>query len=516
MRIANWSLWLSVGATLVACSKGGNGDGPDGGSASSAAGGKTDAGTATKPDAGHPTSSSSGSTTTATAASVVTMRNIGRNGGTLEFTVTGSDPSGQTTEAQVQLLDASGTPVIAFDTNWDGMPDSASKLLHFDASTLGEKTFTQTITLPGLYALAPTIASATVALSNEGGQLGPTLTADLTSQGVDALNAKCDPNEVTDRCAAGMSCQSGSSGSSSSSKSSSASSASKAAPTCHASVAPSLTQVAYYGGANPAQLFSGSDPDEDLADITISFLDATGKSLLVDLGDGNPVAQALLDAHGSATGTSFVFASYPATNFTALVPRISAIATDSLGNSGAPVTASLAAQPTHSNGGTCDPYGIIGCVAGSVCSPGLPSAMNTCGTVASLQVAKCSAAAATATTGKLAAWGVAGGVSLWDPPIGCAIATEVGRPESLVTLKLTQPVNQLTLSTAVPETDFDTILYVLPACASSTAQALGCNDDTQGYSSTVTLTNVAAGTYTIVVDSATLQGGHFGLTIATQ
>jgi len=83
-----------------------------------------------------------------------------------------------------------------------------------------------------------------------------------------------------------------------------------------------------------------------------------------------------------------------------------------------------------------------------------------------------------------------------------------------VMLKVDHDVSSLTVSTATPETDFDTVLYVLPACASSSSQALGCNDDTQGYSSTVTLTNVPAGTYVVVVDSASSRTGHFGLSVS--
>jgi hypothetical protein len=57
---------------------------------------------------------------------------------------------------------------------------------------------------------------------------------------------------------------------------------------------------------------------------------------------------------------------------------------------------------------------------------------------------------------------------------------------------------------------------ILPACATSSAQAIACNDDDQGYPSTVTAMNVPAGTYTIVVDSAGPDSGQFGLTVATQ
>jgi hypothetical protein len=493
MRTTRLGLWLTVGATLVACSKGAGSAAPDGGGAStsgSSSGGKNDAGSSTTKPGGD------GGTSTAPLTPAVTLRNIGRNGQTLQLAVQGNDPAGNTTEAHVQLLDASGNPVTAFDTNWDGIADSSEQLLHFDQSTLGQKNFAQTITLAGLFAASPTIGSAVVAFSDIAGNLAPALTTTLHVQTVAALGAKCDVGEVTDRCAAGLSC-------------------SGTLSTCQATVAPTLTQVAYYGGTSPAQFFVGTDPDEDLMNITISFLDASGKSLAVDLvGDGDLVSQATLDARAAA-GTSFTYANNPVSNFALSVPKISAVAVDAMGHSGVPVVASRTTQPTHSNGGICDPYGVIGCETGSACSPGVVTAANTCGAIATLQKTKCTAAETPATSGTLAAWALVQGVSLWDPPVGCAFATEYNRPESLVTLKLTQNVSQLTISTAVPETDFDTVLYVLPNCATSSAQALGCNDDAQGFASTLKLTNVAAGTYTIVVDSATAQGGHFGLVVSS-
>jgi hypothetical protein len=289
-------------------------------------------------------------------------------------------------------------------------------------------------------------------------------------------------------------------------------------PTCQAGAAPSLSQVVYYGGANPSEIFVGSDPAETLSSITVSFLSAQGTALSVDpSGDGTagPVSSVTLDAR-SATGQSFYFQNNPAATFPAEVPKISVLATDSSGRSGAPVTASVTTQPMHGAGQPCDAYGIVACTVGNVCSPGLVGATNACGALPSLQTAKCSAAPLTTTGTVLAGWGTARGVSLWDPPAGCASGDSIGRPEGIVMLTLSHEANILTVSSATPETNFDTILYVVPACAASSAAALGCNDDSQGYSSTVTLTNVPAGTYTIVVDSAGAQGGQFGITISEQ
>jgi hypothetical protein len=427
----------------------------------------------------------------------VSLKNIGRHGETLFLQIQGSDPAEQTTEAHVQLLDSAGAPVVAFDTNWDGVLDSDATLLHFDQSALGQKTFTSTITLPNLFAGAPSIASAVVALSNVWQELSPSVAAMLEPQAIAAMNGSCDPNEISNRCADGLSCTG-------------------TTPTCQPASPPSFTHVAYYGGAVPTEVFEGANPAGALSSIDVAFLDANGNPVDVDLGDGTLVTSVSLPANG-VTDPTFSLVNDPAQTFTAAVSKISATPTDSLGRMGAAVTADLAMQPLAATARACDPTGLIGCYAADACSPGLVGANNVCAGVPTLQAAKCALASATTAVGVLAAWGVAQGVSLWDPPSGCILPTEVGHPEALVTLKLATAVTTLVVSTAVPETNFDTVLYILPPCASSSSQALGCNDDAPGggYASTLTLTNVAAGTYTVVVDSAAPAAGQFGLTVVT-
>lgn len=489
MGIRRPGLWLAAGTALLACSA----CSPGGGAKSQAGTGSGSSGS------GGSSGSSSGQPGGGGSNGQlgVTLQNSGRHGGELLFTVQGSDPAGQTTEVQVRLLDASNAPVIAFDTNWDGVPDSAEQRIHFDQSTLGQTTFKQTITLPRLYAKVPSIASAIVSLSDVNGNRSPAVTANLQPQAVRKQGAQCDPNTISDRCAEGLSCQGKPS-------------------TCQPATPPSLTQVAYYGGNTPAQLFLGADPAEDLVSLTVDFLDSNGKPVIVDLsGDGTPASSVVLDARG-APGQTFFLENYPVADFASAVPKISVTATDSFGKVSSPVVASLASQPVLTNGKACDARGFATCATDFVCAPGLLSASNRCTAVASLQTNTCSGAPEAMAAGLLAAWGLVEGVSLWEPPAGCAASTAVGRPESIVMLKLAHPLSKLTISTATPETDFDTVLYVLPGCAASAADALGCNDDTQGFSSTVTLTNVAAGTYAIVVDAVNAQAGHFGLTISTQ
>jgi hypothetical protein len=107
--------------------------------------------------------------------------------------------------------------------------------------------------------------------------------------------------------------------------------------------------------------------------------------------------------------------------------------------------------------------------------------------------------------------------SLWDAPVGCVSADPKGRPDGAVRLHLAAPVASLTLTTQLPGTDFDTNIYVLTGCAADSSAALGCNDDIPGTSaSTLVLTNVPSGDYTVVVDSFGAGGGHFTLGVTVE
>jgi hypothetical protein len=200
----------------------------------------------------------------------------------------------------------------------------------------------------------------------------------------------------------------------------------------------------------------------------------------------------------------------------------------------------MATAPVYKgSGSTCDPYGFVLCSAGTACSPGTVGATSKCTATSTLLKAECTNPTAISMNGVLAAWGQATGPSMFDPPAGCSMPTAINRPESVLSLTLPDDANTLTLSTATPETNFDTILYLLRSCTPLPASqtdvgaadagtkdagtidagppgSLGCNDDSQGYASTLTVTNVPAGNYIVVVDSVEAQGGTFGLTITVQ
>jgi hypothetical protein len=103
------------------------------------------------------------------------------------------------------------------------------------------------------------------------------------------------------------------------------------------------------------------------------------------------------------------------------------------------------------------------------------------------------------------------GYSAWEPPETCMSATAARRPEAVIKLHLAKAATKLVLSSAEPETQIDTGIVVLSKCTAAMDTALACNDDTVGYSSSVTLTNPQAGDYFVIVESVQADGGSFGI-----
>lgn len=457
------------------------------------------------PDAGSPGSPDAGGTDAGPLSANLSItsaraQNMGRRGNTLRIAVDGADKAKQTTSLVVRLLDTNGSEVVAFDTTWDGVPDSAQKRFRFDASTAGKATFSGVATIPGVFDPdAPSIAKVGVALEDATGAHSQEVIAPVSLQALAQEFDPCDVLKVTSRCAAGLAC-------------------SGAPATCRAGTAPALTKVAYVGGANPRMLFRGTEPDDDFASLAIEFLDAAGNPKSVDLiGDGTmSTGFTILGSTLANEGTFFV-ENLPIAGFDTKVPKLGSTPADQGSHAGARLVTAVAALPTKTSGQACDIDGFDVCASTLACAPGLASATNKCTAITSLRTAKCGAAALLdPAKGLSRAFGKVEGVSLWDAPAGCVTNDAVGRPESTVKLHLTTAATKLTLTTALPETNFDTSIYLLPSCASAGAGALGCNDDVQGASSTLVLSGVAAGDYVIVVDSVSRRGGDFGLSVTVE
>lgn len=434
--------------------------------------------------------------------SAVSARNMGRQGETIQLSISGSDPDGQTSALHVRFTDDNDQPAPMLDSDWDGVIDSAEGTFHFDASTLTSKTFDGVVTIPHIFGAKSKATKAHLSLENEAGIRSAETATPFSAQAVKAVGEACDKTLVESRCEPGLSC--GGEG-----------------PTCQPGAAPTLTSVAYFIGSSPRMLFRGEEPDEDIASITVEFLDNNSNpKTVVIAGEGQDATSASsisVDALSSGVGPTYLVEALPAASFTSQVPKIAAIAVDKIGRSSERVVASQAALPTRSSGQTCDADGFDACGGGLVCSPGIRTEKNTCKSASTVRSQKCKATPALdPSKGLTRAYGDAVGVSLWDPPSGCIPAEVTGRPEAAIPLVLSAPAAKLTISTALPETSFDTAVFLIPDCAATSAGALGCNDDEKGYSSTLTLKDVPAGKYTIIVESVQPKGGHFGVTVTVE
>lgn len=426
-----------------------------------------------------------------------TLRNVGRRGDKLQITVKGTDSAKITTSAKIDLLDETGAPIATFDTNWDGVADSASRRFMFDTPGMGQSAIDGTITIADAFSPISKVKKAKVSLVDEAGTATATIETTLEAQAVKGEGEACDPAKVTSRCQEGLSCGGTPSA-------------------CQAGVAPQLAQVAYFGGSSPRMLFRGAEQDEDLESLEIEFLDSSGNpKTVVIAGEGDTGVSASnfsIDVVDGFDTAAFFFESQPSPAFTSQVPKIATTAKDHIGRTSARVVTTLGSPTTRFAGQACDVDGFDACAAGTACSPGLPGATNTCTPIATIRTQRLAAFATLDPTAKTTTFGLVQGSSLWDAPTGCIPNDATRRPEAMVPLHL-GAASSIVVTTALPETDFDTAVFVVPASATSSAAALGCNDDVQGYSSTLELSGVPAGDYVVVVESVSRNGGHFGLSV---
>ncbi|HSO38801.1 MAG TPA: hypothetical protein VLT33_40000, partial [Labilithrix sp.] len=163
----------------------------------------------------------------------------------------------------------------------------------------------------------------------------------------------------------------------------------------------------------------------------------------------------------------------------------------------------------------CDARGFDACAAGLVCADDGAGATR-CADLAAARALRCASAPSITVGATLS--GTVAGASLWDPVEGCASADRRGRPEAIVRLHLDAPLPSLMLATLPASggagTTFDSVLSVLDGCGAAPT-TIACNDDDPSPTSRVTLTDVAAGDYVVVIDSLTRSGGAFELSATT-
>jgi hypothetical protein len=261
----------------------------------------------------------------------------------------------------------------------------------------------------------------------------------------------------------------------------------------------------------------GSDPDDDLATLHLEFRTATGAPAEVDT-DGDQILDGAsfdLNATGTSQNGGFFVRNQFGLSFDVTVARILVTPVDGQALSGEERSASVTNAPTRVTGEACDPRGFDTCSAAEVCVPATTGDRSICRSRADVRGERCETAPLLEPlAGATFTFLRARGVSTWDPPVGCANPQAVSRSEAVARLRLAA-AGRIRVSTALPETQADTILYVLPSCGTEGSAALSCQDDGLGTASELTL-DLEAGDYVVIADSAREGGGAVGLEAVVQ
>jgi hypothetical protein len=276
--------------------------------------------------------------------------------------------------------------------------------------------------------------------------------------------------------------------------------------------------MAYLRGAEgPRLLVVGSDPDDDLTTLHLVFLTNEGARVDVDWdGDQIPNGSEFdLNVTGASKAGAFFVKNQMGLSFDLAAQRIAATPLDGQALGGETVTATIASAEARRSGDSCDPRGFDACPGTDVCASPEPGQGTLCRPRAEVRAERCEAAPVLdPAAGAGRTYLRAAGVSTWDPPVGCASPYAVSRPEAVATLHVAQAA-RIRLSTALPETQADTVLYVLSGCDVDGATASACQDDGRGTASEVTL-DLEPGDYLVVADSARETGGAVAIEAAVQ
>ncbi len=439
----------------------------------------------------------------------LSARFVDRFGESLRIELQGQDGAAQVVGAEVTFSDAQGAEIDYFDSDWDGLADSGVGLLGFSASVQGQQQFTALIEIPGVLRVHPDLAHVQLRLMGADQQLSPALGTDILKQAVLSEGEACDVALIANRCEVGLGCRGDS-------------------PVCEPGQPPVITDFAYLDAAEQTRiLVAGTDVDADVKLIELSFYDANGDAVAIDL-DNDGIAQENsidVEINPDSGDGSFLLRMEPTGQFTDVVRSLKAKALDWSAQWSDEVETDFAPPVYRSGSAVCDPRGFDQCVNGTVCYPGDAQAEeNKCAIIQSLRQDVCDQATEfdlqldASQSGSFKVRGVSQGVSLWEPPATCSTAlSNQGRPERVFALHVPQDLSLLDLSTVSDNTNFNTVLYLMPGCFSGVEQTLSCNDDApDSYASSIEMQDLPAGDYFVVVDSRAEQGGAFELSINYQ
>ena len=436
-------------------------------------------------------------------------RAVGRLADRVRIDVSGVDLQDDSAGLQLRLLSENGAELAYFDSDFDGRVDSASSVVPFDAAAVVgvEHAFTAVVTLLEAPEVPRELASIEVSIVDALGNVSASRSIAVVLPPEVGEGVACDVAFVDSRCGDGLGC--------------------KGTPAvCAPPEAPVLTRLAYLlpdnvDVAGPRLLAEGVDADQDVVMLHLEFMDDAGAPVTLDL-DGDDVGDA--STFDLAVDDNDGAAAFHAVHEMGMflqdeVVQIAATPEDGGGRLGERVVTRIAAPATRSPGQACSALGFDVCRAGSVCSATATSTATTCQATTTLRASECRDAAVVdiGGAGSFDVVGVVAGPSIWEVPVGCSPNDPVGRPETVVQLRVTSDMAKLTITTDTPQTGFDTVMYVLSSCAADGDEALVCGDDgEQSVASTVTLTGVAAGTYSVVIDSFGPAGGSFGLAVTAE
>ncbi len=440
---------------------------------------------------GEPTTCQAG---TAPVVTRTLYADRGDRGG-VTFHFEGTDPDNDLASLKFEMLDENGAPK-GYDIVGDGVVEDA--VLEFDLTG-----FATDGVFRAYLSMKTAVPQIAITVTDAAGLSSERIVLELAPMVWRAVGETCDEFGF-DSCGAGLIC--------------------KGEPlVCEQAHAPVLARAVYgvnqYG--KQVLLFEGQDDDADLVGIRYEMLDEAGNNKPLDY-DGDGVAdEYLLIELGTEEDGSF-FGSYTI-GASIVAPKIALTAVDSIDllSERLVIPNQL---PVVAAGESCSLDGWDICEEGLVCAGETPE----CAPVEQVRTEVCAAAPVIEVNGAgtYTGTGTVTLPSLWDQPAGCAQGDPVGMPEGIVVLRLAAAASKVTVSTDNTVTkgglyDGDTILYVVPeACGTGTA--LACHDDVnfggEVYGSTVTLNNLAAGDYTIVVDTWYAQSadGAFQVDVTVQ
>jgi hypothetical protein len=435
------------------------------------------------------------------SAQSVTATVVGIHGDDLALSIKGTQTVvGDLLAAQVTLLDASSNAITFFDTNQDGISDPGPGSLVFDAApTATSFTGTGTIAKAGLLG---SLSKVSVKLIDINGGTSNLVTANVTQQPILTEGASCDPKGITNRCANTTGCIG-------------------ATPKCTTPIVPTIDKFAYLSTASGGYaIVSGTDMASPLASVFVEFLDGSGAPVGFDTTGSGSKDFSFTSSNGITNYSGvFLWKINPSSDFVAAVAQLKLTLTDQESKNSTPVTAVKAAIPVRNDGAACDTRGFDVCSTNSLCWPGTTANSGTCQTISSKQNASCTAATTLSLgNGTVRTAGRFSSVSLWTPPVECSTPSSLTAPDTVVHLKLTTNVSNLTISTKTPETNVATVVYVLDSCV-GTPTADKCSDRPlvpPSADAELTLTDVPAGDYYVILENLDYRAGSYGLIVIAQ